>query len=301
MESSAVVAFRALVMLACLVVVPLAAIFGSAFPELVKTVLVDRLVSPSGTSSGSPTASDSPSMALTAEPPPPWQGASTVQRTGGPDQAAAPWPSAVDMRASAPGMSGGAPLGAAPVPAAVAASFSAPADPRLSRWPGSPAQETTSAAARSGLPPSDGYALPPSGGNGLAPTSANVMLGGQPTGPPAMATQPGGVQSVQPQPTGPQSGGAPLGGPIPANVATGVASLDPFSAMQKLLKQQGATYYLLETWGSDGELYRFHAKMSVAGNPNYTRHFEATDRDALGAMRNVVAQVEAWRAGRIDP
>jgi len=120
-----------------------------------------------------------------------------------------------------------------------------------------------------------------------------------------MTTQPAGVQPAfaQPaglQPTGP-SGGAPLGGPIPTNVATGVASLDPFSAMQKLLKQQGATYYLLETWGSDGELYRFHAKMAVAGNPNYTRHFEATDRDALGAMRNVVSQVEAWRAGRMDP
>jgi DNA-binding FadR family transcriptional regulator len=42
MESSTVVAFRALVMLACLVVVPLAAVFGSAFPDLVKSLIVDR-------------------------------------------------------------------------------------------------------------------------------------------------------------------------------------------------------------------------------------------------------------------
>ncbi len=42
MESSTVIAFRALVMLACLIVVPLAAIFGSQFPDVVKSVLVDR-------------------------------------------------------------------------------------------------------------------------------------------------------------------------------------------------------------------------------------------------------------------
>src|ERR1700737_2910415 len=45
MESSGVVFFRAFVMLACLIVVPLAAILGSAFPEVVKSVLIDRFVS----------------------------------------------------------------------------------------------------------------------------------------------------------------------------------------------------------------------------------------------------------------
>ena len=60
----------------------------------------------------------------------------------------------------------------------------------------------------------------------------------------------------------------------------------------------GATYYLLETWGRNGELYRFHCKMAVAGNPDYTRHFEATDSDASRAMQQVLEQVEAWRAGR---
>ena len=46
MESSTVIAFRALVMLACLIIVPLAAIFGSQFPDVVKSVLVDRLWPP---------------------------------------------------------------------------------------------------------------------------------------------------------------------------------------------------------------------------------------------------------------
>ena len=86
-----------------------------------------------------------------------------------------------------------------------------------------------------------------------------------------------------------------------STTAGGPAAADPFTAMQRALRQYGATYYLLETWGSEGELYRFHVKMAIAGNPNYTRHFEATDRDALSSMRRVVAQVEAWRGGRLDP
>jgi len=44
MESSTVLAFRIFVMLSCLIIVPMAAIFGSAFPDVVKTVLVDRIV-----------------------------------------------------------------------------------------------------------------------------------------------------------------------------------------------------------------------------------------------------------------
>ncbi|HTU27019.1 MAG TPA: hypothetical protein VMF30_16550 [Pirellulales bacterium] len=58
MESSTVVAFRALVLVACLIVVPLAAIFGSQFPDVVKSVLIDR-VFPNGI----------PGIASSAEPP----------------------------------------------------------------------------------------------------------------------------------------------------------------------------------------------------------------------------------------
>lgn len=76
------------------------------------------------------------------------------------------------------------------------------------------------------------------------------------------------------------------------------AANDWFRTVQQRLKQLGATYYLLETWGRGGELYRFHCKMAIGGNPDYTRHFEATDRDAAKAMQDVLAQIEAWRAGR---
>lgn len=62
------------------------------------------------------------------------------------------------------------------------------------------------------------------------------------------------------------------------------------------LRELGAVYYLLETWGNDGQRFRFHCKMAISGNPNHTRHFEAIDRDALQAMGKVLAEVETWRA-----
>jgi hypothetical protein len=84
----------------------------------------------------------------------------------------------------------------------------------------------------------------------------------------------------------------------PAKPGAG-GSNDWFTWTQRRLRDLGATYYLLETWGRDGELYRFHCKMAVAaGNPDYTRHFEATDSDASRAMQQVLEQVEAWRSGR---
>jgi hypothetical protein len=75
---------------------------------------------------------------------------------------------------------------------------------------------------------------------------------------------------------------------------------EDFGGMERKLREHGAVYYLLETWGSEGEQYRFHCRMAIANNPNYTRHFEATDRDALKAMSQVLSRVEAWRAGRLQ-
>jgi len=54
---------------------------------------------------------------------------------------------------------------------------------------------------------------------------------------------------------------------------------------------------LLETWGAEGQYYRFHARMAVGGSASYVRHFEVTDTDAVRAMARVLEQVEAWRAG----
>lgn len=70
-----------------------------------------------------------------------------------------------------------------------------------------------------------------------------------------------------------------------------------FTHVEQRLRQLGATYYLLELWGSQGQLYRFYCRMAIGGNPNCTRYFEATDADALAAMGKVLDEVEAWQRG----
>jgi len=77
-----------------------------------------------------------------------------------------------------------------------------------------------------------------------------------------------------------------------------VTASDRFAQIQGRLRQLGATYCLLESWGNQPDYYRFFCKMAVAGNPNFVRPFQATHSDPLQAMADVVQQVEAWRASR---
>jgi hypothetical protein len=80
--------------------------------------------------------------------------------------------------------------------------------------------------------------------------------------------------------------------------ATGTpATADQFHAIQERLRQLGATYYLLESWGNQQQMYRFYCKMAVGGSAQYTRCFEATHAEPLQAMVQVLRQVEAWRDG----
>jgi hypothetical protein len=72
---------------------------------------------------------------------------------------------------------------------------------------------------------------------------------------------------------------------------------DQFQVVQERLRQLGATYYLLESWGNQQQLYRFYCKMAVGGSAQYTRCFEATDADSLQSMVEVLRQVETWRGG----
>lgn len=76
------------------------------------------------------------------------------------------------------------------------------------------------------------------------------------------------------------------------------AEEDTFDSMHRRLEQLGATYYLLETWGRGGALYRFHCKMAIGENPNFTRQFEATDSNPMVAMKRVLGEVETWHAKR---
>jgi hypothetical protein len=68
-----------------------------------------------------------------------------------------------------------------------------------------------------------------------------------------------------------------------------------YDGIPERLEQLGATYYVLESWGNNLELYRFHCKMAVTDSADYTRCFEATDADPHQAMQQVLQQVESWR------
>jgi len=64
------------------------------------------------------------------------------------------------------------------------------------------------------------------------------------------------------------------------------------------LRELGATQYRLETWGADGELFRFRCWMAISATESHNRFFEATDADALTALRTVLDEVEQWRANQ---
>ena len=165
--------------------------------------------------------------------------------------------------------------------------------------PSARGQPASAAPARMGQP------APPASSNFGPPSAPRWQTGSQP--------QPGvGVRASFEAPANPVVASAPPPVRVQAMPAensprrpVGVGSAPPagsdwFGWTQQRLRALGATYYLLETWGRQGEMYRFHCKMAIAGNPDYTKHFESTGSDAAGAMQDVLRQVEAWRAGR-DP
>lgn len=75
-------------------------------------------------------------------------------------------------------------------------------------------------------------------------------------------------------------------------------SRDTFSALERRLRELGATQYRLETWGAEGELFRFRCLVAISDTERYNRFFEATDPDAQRAFEKVLEEVEAWRANQ---
>ena len=267
MESSTVLAFRIFVMLSCLIIVPMAAIFGSAFPDVVKSI------SSIGSWRGAPASrwkvkppkqAHRPTQWLSVPAstcaPPPANGKRRVGRKAG---LAGRLPTR-RHRATGAGQCGAGsvvPASAAGVYPAIgnqSASFDAPADSPAARRP----------IRCKGPQPKHPFAL------AIRSRSFEVRLRILAT----RAKQQHRRRAVR-------------------GASTNPIALRPWSAN---CGEYGATYYLLETWGNEGQLYRFHCRMAISNNPNYTRQFEATDRDALKAMSQVLERVEAWRTGRLQ-
>jgi hypothetical protein len=259
-QSSSIVIFRAVVMLFCLIAIPLAALFGSSLPGAVKAIQEGRWPSFSKAPGGS--------------------------HDGGEALPFVPGGAGV----SAPGS------GNAPAPVEMKGPLSPPEPPSLApRFPGAnPAERERSGVVAAGFEAPIG--LTASRGPDTPETPPLVKTGAGPaeiarnTGP----NQPEMGTTLQPLELAADKS-SPAAGPAPGQTAV---SGDPFNHVQDRLRQLGATYYLLESWGGQQQLYRFYCRMAVGGNPNYTRYFEAIDAQPLKAMSQVLDQVESWRTGR---
>jgi len=211
MQSSAVVTLRALVMLLCLVLVPLAAIFGSSLPRVFESLVTGRGI------------------------------------------------------------------------------------PRFAREN----QATSEARDRGGEAPIFS-AVPVIAPQGEAPPVMGATSGGGSLWAPGAISGPGNDPRRQ-APAYEQTAhfdpgkGSPAMQPAQIGAPARPGS-EEFQQIERRLRELGATYYLLETWGNSGQMYRFHCKVSAAGDPSQIRHFDATETDPLRAMGHVLADVEKYRA-----
>jgi hypothetical protein len=73
------------------------------------------------------------------------------------------------------------------------------------------------------------------------------------------------------------------------------AADDRFTTIQQRLRQLGASWYALETWGTEGR-FHFTCRVSVEGNPSLSRLFQSSDAEAVQAMAKVLHDVEAWKS-----
>ena len=136
-----------------------------------------------------------------------------------------------------------------------------------------------------------------------ADTQAGAAAGAA-SGPPPAEHQKGPIVLPLPGGAGPSDRLVPVGQanppPLPTAPSSRPAQLGSgdsrFGRIQERLRQLGATYYRLETWGERDELYRFHCRVALAGSSSFSRHFEVTDADPLRAMTRVLEEVEASRA-----
>jgi len=327
MRSSAAVACRALVMLGCLVLIPLAAVSGSSLTGWVDTALQRNWPWPARSSAAQQAQPHfelmSPDEALWPEnlPRRPRMAGAGCQQIGGSLKQACPAPPAAPAR-----------CGLSNLPAHPVAAASRARDPQVPHVICDPAVVSAGAEVpmdcRNGVcrlvDTSIGRPLP-----GPSRPERRISGAERPPDPlpaiqtrlPAPAASPAGppsrLQPVEqatlaprtrlletaassPQATHPTSGSAqafpsaPVTRRAPAP-RTQSEQGDPFSQLGQRLQQLGATYYLLEHWG-DGQ-YRFYCRVATAGNPRLTEDFEQIDADPLRAMGRVVEQVEAWRSG----
>ena len=315
MRSSAIAAFRAIVMLATLTVLLLAAfIYNSPEQrsELLGSIAQSRWLS--GTFLADTRGQDDDRLTPASPQPlaeaPPWQ-PNPAQDVTLPHAAA--WSLNADT-SQLPGEPGGWPSRALPMAGASAA---------ITRHVPSAVANTADSARLEGVGPicGPGVRSPPlrhdpavqaAGYEYLPETSSSGHRNGDGVQPPfhsprATAPRPANeLDSHGPDLPGSrgdariasQSVDGPAEGFGRQETRTDAGGLDRFTRIERRLRELGATYYLLESRGTQSNLFRFHCRMAIGGARHHNRHFEATDNDPLGAMNQVLREVERWRLSR---
>ncbi len=154
-------------------------------------------------------------------------------------------------------------------------------DPRLPAMGGAPAPF---------VPPSTPVEIMPHSTSPISPRGASVvqLAGGVP---------------AEMVPVAPADRSMPWGPPESPGAAPQVAALVPeqdtrLRVLFEQLAKLGVRDQELAPWGSRGELMRFHCSVPWANSPAYSRHFEAVAATPLGAVEQVVAEIEAWQRGQ---
>lgn len=78
----------------------------------------------------------------------------------------------------------------------------------------------------------------------------------------------------------------------------GTPNESPFAEVEGILQDYGALHYALETDRHSGYVYRFHCIMPAAAGNGAQERFTATGHTPIEAVRNVLRQIEEWRAAQ---
>ncbi len=287
MRTSLAMFGRLSVLAVCLIVIPLIALFGGSLPELTRTVL-DRYWN------GEVIAAEQ-----TLEEAPRFEPTVAIRA-----------PAELSHRAAAPlfreaAVEAGLPRGEQVTPA-----FSRQADLKAAKsqevFPVVSSQLPTNKTQTNRFVPASAQAMPiPAGESDLASGSRfpqEIPFTAQPVS--FTETGKKGSGSIAASPMAPPSSSAlvPIAPVSPQEpffpAGKGDAQADRFSQIQSRLRQLGAVYYRLETWGDRPQGFRFHCQMGIEGQSRLAQQFEATDTVAVRAMQRVLAEVESWHAQR---
>jgi hypothetical protein len=270
MQSSAMVAIRTMIMITCLVAVPLAAVFGTALPKVFKSAFGGREQSFSWDHSGVDDEPRPPSV-LTVEEfsSPQTVTQADIQSIGARQAPRLPTAHITGVRAIDDAAAAQAVVETAPL-------WNPP--PRTAQAPKS--RDMTAHFAPSPVP----RRIDEHGSRNEPRTEAlQKTVYSQPhKEPPLDESSDDDSQDADQL--------------VPVERPAGENAL---SDGERRLRQLGATYYRLETWGGDGHLYRCSCNIAVNPGSRATRHFEAIEAAPSQAIGAVIKQVDTWRERRV--